>query len=196
MYCSPTDLALNIEGKHVFNRVWLLAVIGLVAIVAVACGNDNSSGKSIAEVAAGGSSDKVGTAPAISGETFTHGDFSLDMHEGKPVLVNFWFPSCPPCRAEMPDLQAAYEKYGEEVAFIGVQLLGLDSAANGQAFVRELGLTYPSMPDIGSTVQLGYEVFSFPTTIFLDKNHNIARTWTGIIGEDQLGEQLDALLAS
>jgi hypothetical protein len=52
------------------------------------------------------------------------------------------------------------------------------------------------MPDVGSTVQFGYEVFSFPSTIFLDNNHNIARTWTGIIGEEQLGEQLDALLAS
>ena len=95
----------------------------------------------------------------------------------------------------MPDLQAAYEKYGDDVTFIGVQQLGLDSAANGQAFARELGLTYPNMPDEGSTVQFGYEVFSFPSTIFLDKNHNIARTWTGIIGEEQLGEQLDALLA-
>ena len=177
------------------RRLWLLSLIGLVAIAAVACGSDDSNEKSVAEVAAGGSSTEVSTAPAVTGETFTHGDFSLDMHAGKPVLVNFWFPSCPPCRAEMPDLQAAYEKYGEDVAFIGVQQLGLDSAANGQAFVRDLGLTYPSMPDLESKVQFGYEVFSFPTTIFLDKNHNIARTWTGIIGEEQIGEQLDALLA-
>lgn len=95
----------------------------------------------------------------------------------------------------MPDLQAAYEKYGDDVAFIGVQQLGLDSGANGQAFLRELGVDYPNMPDLKSTVQFEYEVFSFPSTIFLDKNHNIARTWTGIIGEEQLGEQLDALLA-
>ncbi|MDP7090069.1 MAG: hypothetical protein QF590_02095, partial [Dehalococcoidia bacterium] len=93
------------------------------------------------------------------------------------------------------DLQASYEQYGEQVAFIGLQQLGLDSAANGQAFVRELGLTYPNMPDVDSLVQVGYEVFSFPSTIFIDKNHNIARTWTGIIGEEQIAEQLDALLA-
>jgi thiol-disulfide isomerase/thioredoxin len=178
-----------------FNRVWLFALVGLVAIAAVACGSDSSDEKTVAEVAAGGSSVEVGTAPAIVGETYEHGAFSLDLHEGKPVLVNFWFPSCPPCRAEMPDLQASYEQYGEEVAFIGVQQLGLDSAANGQAFVRELGLTYPSLPDVESKVQFGYEVFSFPTTVFLDKNHNIARTWTGIIGEEQIAEQLDALLA-
>ena len=181
--------------KRTFNHLWVLTLIGIVVIAAVACVSDGDA-KSVAEVAAGGSNIEVGTAPDVTGETFTHGDFSLDQHEGKPVLINFWFPSCPPCRAEMPDLQAAYEKYGDDVAFIGVQQLGLDSAANGQAFTRDLGLTYPNMPDVGSTVQFGYEVFSFPSTIFLDNNHNIARTWTGIIGEEQLGEQLDALLAS
>jgi thiol-disulfide isomerase/thioredoxin len=181
--------------RRTFNHLWVLTLIGIVVIAAVACGSDGDA-KSVAEVAAGGSNIEVGTAPDVTGETFTHGDFSLDKHEGKPVLINFWFPSCPPCRAEMPDLQAAYEKYGDDVAFIGVQQLGLDSAANGQAFTRDLGLTYPNMPDVGSTVQFGYEVFSFPSTIFLDNNHNIARTWTGIIGEEQLGEQLDALLAS
>ena len=181
--------------KLIFSRTWLLVLLGLMAIAAVACGSEDPPQGSIAEVAAGSSNGEVGTAPAITGETFEHGAFNLEMHEGKPVLVNFWFPSCPPCRAEMPDLQDSYETYGDDVAFIGVQQLGLDSAANGQAFVRELGLTYPSMPDVESKVQFGYEVFSFPTTVFLDKNHNIARTWTGIIGEEQLAEQLDALLA-
>ncbi|HJP28374.1 MAG TPA: TlpA disulfide reductase family protein [Dehalococcoidia bacterium] len=179
------------ERSRTFSRMWLLTLIGLVAIAVVACGSEES----VAEVAASGFGGTANTAPAITGETFAHGEFSLELHEGKPILVNFWFPSCPPCRAEMPDLQAAFETYGENVAFLGVQQLGLDSAANGQAFVRELGLTYPNMPDVDSLVQVGYEVFSFPSTIFIDKNHNIARTWTGIIGEEQIAEQLDALLA-
>jgi cytochrome c biogenesis protein CcmG/thiol:disulfide interchange protein DsbE len=183
------------------RRMWLLALMGLVAIAAIACGTDAGSSetavssKTVAQVATGGSTESTGNAPAVTGETFEDGIFSLNQHAGKPVLVNFWFPSCPPCRAEMPDLQASYEKYGEQVAFIGLQQLGLDSAANGQAFVRELGLTYPNMPDVDSLIQVSYEVFSYPATIFLDKNHNIARTWTGIIGEEQINEQLAALLA-
>jgi thiol-disulfide isomerase/thioredoxin len=194
------DRTANNSGRnHLLKRSWLVALLGLVAIAAVACGSDDATSPSdstIAQVAAGGTSESAGNAPAITGETFEHGAFSLDLNEGKPVLVNFWFPSCPPCRAEMPDLQAAYEKYGEDVAFIGLQQLGLDSAANGQAFLRELGLTYPNMPDAKSTIQVDYEVFSYPTTVFLDKNHNLVRTWTGIIGEEQISEQLDALLAS
>ncbi|MCH7971257.1 MAG: TlpA family protein disulfide reductase [Chloroflexi bacterium] len=180
------------------KRIWMLALIGLVAVAAIACGSDSATGKtsqSSARAAAGGSEESVGNAPPVTGETFSHGAFSLEMHEGKPVLVNFWFPSCPPCRAEMPDLQTAFEKYGDQVAFIGIQQLGLDSPASGAAFVEELGLTYPSLPDTESRIQFDYEVFSYPTTVFLDKNHNIARTWTGIIGAEQLDEQLEALLA-
>ena len=180
------------------KRMWLLALIGLVAIATVACGSDTASEPSsdtVVQAAAGESDGSPGNAPPVTGETFSHGAFDLSMHAGSPVLVNFWFPSCPPCRAEMPDLQAAFEKYGDDIAFIGVQQLGLDTPASGAAFVEELGLTYPSMPDTESKVQFGYEVFSFPTTVFLDKNHDIARRWTGIIGEDALTEQLDALLA-
>ena len=47
----------------------------------------------------------------------------------RPVVLNFWFPSCPPCVAEMPHFEEAYQKFKPEgVAFIGVQLLGLDSS--------------------------------------------------------------------
>lgn len=38
--------------------------------------------------------------------------FSLSQFKGKPVLLNFWATWCPPCRKEMPDLQAFDEKYG------------------------------------------------------------------------------------
>ena len=177
---------------------WLLALIGLVAIAAVACGSDtaaDNSSQAVVNAAAGESDGSPGDAPAVTGETFSHGAFDLDMHAGKPVLVNFWFPSCPPCRAEMPDLQAAFDKYGDQIAFIGIQQLGLDSPASGAAFVEELGLTYPSMPDTNSVIQFDYEVFSYPTTVFLDKNHDVARRWTGIIGEKALTEQLEELLA-
>ncbi|MCZ6538926.1 MAG: TlpA disulfide reductase family protein [Chloroflexi bacterium] len=180
------------------KRIWMLVFIGLAAMASVACGGDSASDSasgSSAGVAAGGSENTVGNAPRVTGETFSHGPFSLELNEGKPVLVNFWFPSCPPCRAEMPDLQVAFEKYGDQVAFIGIQQLGLDSPSDGAAFFEELELTYPSLPDTNSKIQFAFEVFSFPTTVFLDKNHDIARKWTGLISEEDLEEQLAALLA-
>jgi hypothetical protein len=50
------------------------------------------------------------------------------------------------------------------------------------------------MADFGSKVQANYEVFSFPTTVFLQKDHSISRVWTGIIDEQQLNQELDAIL--
>lgn len=96
----------------------------------------------------------------------------------------------------MPDLQIAHEKYGEDIAFIGIQQMGADSEKAGIEFIRELGLTYPIMPDFGSKVQSNYEIFSFPTTVFLKKDHSIARIWTGIIDEKQLNQELDAILGT
>ena len=181
---------------RITKRTWLLALMGLVAIAAIACGTDsgNSSG-SVAQVGSAGSTKTVGNAPPVTGTTFAHGDFSLELNEGKPVLVNFWFPSCPPCTAELPDLQAAYEKYGDQVVFIGIQQLGLDSPTSGAAFLEELGITYPSLPDTDSKVQFAYEVFSYPTTVFLTKNHDIGREWIGLIGAEDLAEQLEILIA-
>ena len=193
----PTGVARPMKRNpqaRTTKRLWLLALIGLVTIAAIACGTDNSSG-SVAQVGAGGSTETVENAPPITGETFAHGEFSLELNEGKPVLVNFWFPSCPPCKAELPDLQAAYEEYGDQVAFIGIQQLGVDAPASGAAFLEDLGITYPTLPDTGSTIQYAYEVFQFPTTMFLDNNHDIARRWTGGISAEDLAEQLEILVA-
>ena len=113
---------------------------------------------------------------------------------GRPVVVNFWFPSCPPCVAEMPDLEAAFNKHkADGVEFIGVQLIGLDSAADGQEFVNEVGVTYALGADVGSIIR-DYKVTGFPSTIFLDSQHNTVRKWTGILDSAKIEELIGDLL--
>ena len=130
----------------------------------------------------------------FTGQTFADGTFDLSAKAGKPVVVNFWFPSCPPCKAELPDMQAAYEKYKGRVEFVGVQQTGLDSAAAGSQFWDDLNITFPAFPDQGAKVQAAYKVNSYPTTVFLDKNHNIVRKWTGLIDAAHLEENIQAIL--
>lgn len=174
----PMNRIIDIPINQKIQKIsWIFLISWLGMLITISCANSEEQ-----------------IAKPISGETFFHGNFDLDMHVGKPVLINFWFPSCPPCRAEMPDLQIAFEKYGEDVAFIGIQQMGSDSEKMGIEFIRELGLTYPVMADFGSKVQANYEILSFPTTVFLRKDHSISRVWTGIIDEQQLNQELDAIL--
>jgi thiol-disulfide isomerase/thioredoxin len=118
---------------------------------------------------------------------------SLAGFSGDPVVLNFWFPSCPPCVAEMPDFEKLHQKYkGDGLKVVGVQLLGLDSVEDGQTFVDRLNVNYMLGPDqtpdkFGQTV-MNYKVSGFPTTVFIDRDHNIVRKWTGALNFEKLEE--------
>lgn len=116
--------------------------------------------------------------PVISGEdlfdenkTISTADFA-----GKVLVINIWGQWCGPCRREAPELQ----KVAEQAK--GVQVLGIDvrdehSRENAQDFLRDRGLTYPSIHDKGgrSLVMLrGYPRNVVPSTIVLDKQQRVA----------------------
>ncbi len=123
----------------------------------------------------------------------------LSQFAGQPVVLNFWFPSCAPCVAEMPEFEAAYQQYkGEGVQFVGVQLLGLDTAEDGQKFVNKLGVNYVVGPDRQSegtgAILMDYEVAGFPTTVFINRDQKINRTWTGPLNLEKLEELIAEIL--
>ena len=114
---------------------------------------------------------------------------------GQPVVLNFWFPSCPPCRAEMPDFEEAFQKYKDQgVQIIGIQAVGLDSIEDGQEFVNEIGVTYALGPDEDSSITRAYKVRGFPTTIFLSKDQEIVREWEGFLNSAILDMLIPLLL--
>ncbi len=136
--------------------------------------------------------DGLGDLKGFQGTTFAHGTFDTSELAGKPIVINFWFPSCPPCRAELAHFEDVYQQFGApsggDVEFVGIQQLGLDSIEDGAALFEEVGVTYPGLPDNGSAIQIGYNIFSYPTTVFLDRNHNEHRVWQGAIDEENLVE--------
>ena len=158
-------------------------------------GNGSGAASSDRPASAGGERAPDLELVVFGNEDYTRGDLiRLSDFFGQPVVINFWFPSCPPCRAEMPDLEEAFKVHKKDgVVFIGVQLLGLDTAKDGQAFIDELGITYAVGADDGAIIR-EYEVISFPTTIFLDGNHEIVRKWAGILTPDKLEELIQESL--
>jgi len=152
------------------------------------------------------------SAPAISpGEAQARKPFAVDFAlpdlqgnavglsdlRGQVVLLNFWATWCPPCRAEMPSMQALYKDYREK----GFTILAISSDVGGKGsvapFVERLDLTFPVLLDPRSVVGTRLQVLGIPTSYLLDKQGRLAgvevgaRNWN----EDKMRRLLDRLLA-
>jgi len=113
------------------------------------------------------------TAPTFSIDSLDKTTkISIDEYKNTSIVLNFWFPSCPPCKTELSYLQQIYEEFAGSIQFIGIQQIGIDSPQDGLILIKEKGITYPM--GIGtSTMLLDYKISSYPTTIFIDKDHKI-----------------------
>jgi cytochrome c biogenesis protein CcmG, thiol:disulfide interchange protein DsbE len=120
------------------------------------------------------------------------GDFALEELEGRPVFVNFWWSGCAPCRDEAPALKNAYEAYGDEVAFIGINVRDLEDDA--MAFAEEYGLDYPHVRDETQTIYRDYGLTGQPESFFIDRNGEIVEHIAGPIDEAGLNARLDVLV--
>jgi len=87
---------------------------------------------------------------------------------GKVVMVNFWATWCPPCRKEMPDLQALYEKYKDQ-GFI-VLSISDEEAAKVSPFIAERKITYPVLLDPGRKVNDLFIVDGIPKSFVYDRS--------------------------
>lgn len=109
------------------------------------------------------------SAPDFALETLAGDQVALSDLRGKVVLVNFWASWCPPCRAEMPAIEAVYRSHkdlGLEV--LAVNTTNQDDQAAAAAFVQELQLTFPVPLDRTGAVSASYNLRGLPSTYFID----------------------------
>ena len=130
------------------------------------------------------------TLPTPDGEPLSLRDF-----QGQVVLINFWATWCPPCRLEMPYLQAAYERYKEQ----GFTVLAVDQQESPEAvraYFQELGLTFPTVIDGTGEVSSLYRVLALPTTYFVDRDGIVQIMHRGAMTEQQLENYLAQMLGT
>ncbi|MCG8915455.1 TlpA family protein disulfide reductase [Actinokineospora sp. PR83] len=138
--------------------------------------------------------------PELSGSSLMDESRQLKLsdYRGKVVVVNVWGQWCGPCRAEAPELQKVQDDYGPK----GVQVLGINFRDNQrdvpQDFVRDRGLTYPSIFDPPGRTLLalkGYPRAVVPATFLIDKQGRVAAAYMRDLLADDLRAELDKLTA-
>lgn len=103
--------------------------------------------------------------------------------EGQPVFLNFWATWCPPCVAELPEIQKAYEKHGEDVAFL---LVTNEEAEKVDAFLEKHGYDLP-VSYATSALPPSLQHASIPTTYILSPEGIIVVKKTGAVNWDSRG---------
>ncbi|PHS68320.1 MAG: thiol-disulfide oxidoreductase [Flavobacterium sp.] len=100
---------------------------------------------------------------------------NLSQSKGKVILINFWATWCPPCVAEMPELQELYDNYGDQVDFYFITNEALEKP---NLFLEKKGYTIPVFIQIEKSPEV-LESSSLPTTYLISKSGEIVMRKTG-----------------
>ena len=160
-------------------------VVGLLAVVAVVAGLS----------ALAFSSDSKEARPEVG---YAAPDFTLTDLDGKQVklsdlrgqvvYLNFWATWCPPCREEMPAIEAIHQEMGDRVKVLAVNVEGPRDEVS--AFAREFGLSFQIALDTDLSVARRYQVRGIPVSLFIDKNGIIRAKFVGGLTKDRMAEAI------
>lgn len=119
-------------------------------------------------------------APEFELASFNSEDILFTNFQGKPVILNYWASWCPPCQAEMPAFQQAFQEFSTtDLIIIAINASNQDSLSDVGQFIQKHGLTFPIALDNTGSAARDYQVHSLPTTFFIDK--------TGVIQDIIIG---------
>lgn len=109
------------------------------------------------------------TAPDFTMTDASGEEVKLSDFFDKPVVLNFWASWCGPCKSEMPHFEDAYQKYGEDINFVIVNLTdgARETVENASDFIEEQGYTFPLYFDTNTEGAMTYGTYSIPVTYFI-----------------------------
>lgn len=179
-------------------RPVFVTLLVAVSLVAAACSDSASSSDEVpdladvpaAEAASGhGEMAPDFTVMTLDGEGFTLSDH-LD-NDGRPVFLNMWASWCPPCRSEMPDINAASESH-DDVRFIGVAVN--DVPADSAEFAASIDIGYTIGFDEDGSVSQAYRVPGLPASYVISSGGIILERIFGSVTEAEIDALLDKWL--
>lgn len=191
---------MSINKRLLFGSLAVAAVV--VAAVAVVVATGSNSNDSINSTGVGDDvtlnsgndlAPSIGTNAAVTGRTLPHVDiqtlagdtFATADLVGRPLIVNFWYSTCAPCKRELPAFAAVQAKFGDQVRFVGVDTL--PPSDHEESFARDRGVKYELLYDPNGELTTAVGIANSPQTLFIDAHGTIVDQ-TGELTADRLEE--------
>jgi peroxiredoxin len=174
----------------------LAVATAVVVAVAVATSHRNDQNATNDDVTLTSTNDlapTIGTNAAVTGRSFPkvnlqtlHGDTyrTADLI-GRPLVVNFWYSGCLPCKTELPAFASVQSQYGDRVRFVGVDTLA--ASETEEDFARSRGVNYELLYDGNGELTSAVGITNMPQTLFIDASGTIVDQ-TGELTADKLAE--------
>lgn len=137
-------------------------------------------------------------APAYAATTLAGDTVSLEGLRGQAVLLNIWATWCPPCREEMPELQALEEEYGPRgLRVVGVSIDGRGAEDAVRHFLEDYGIGFTILHDPDERVARAFRTAGVPETFLIGRDGRIAGRWIGMLKPDDpsIRERIEKALA-
>jgi peroxiredoxin len=185
--------AVNARPRRAKARMYVSAVLAVLLILggAWALWRANQGSSSDSRLAMPAS--QMEAAPDFTLKTLDGRTVSLGDYQGQVVLLNTWATWCPPCRAEMPDLEAYYRQHRGD-GFVVLAVNSQESPDTVAAFLEEQDFTFPVLLDPDGLVIKDYAVYGLPTSVFIDRDGMLRGVWSGQLSPARLKELVDPLL--
>lgn len=143
----------------------------------------------------GGPTGLIGSpAPSFAAQNLAGRPDALANYRGHVVLLNLWASWCPPCRAEMPDLQRLYSAdKSRNLIVLGVNQG--ESPQRARSFAQSLGIHFPILVDDQQQYGRVYAALGLPTTIVIDPRGEVVAAFDGALTFEQMQAAVGPLLA-
>ena len=158
----------------------LVLVAAACLAVLSACGSDITSSPS-------NSAATTTSGPQLPDVLLTDLDgqpVRLESLTGTPLVINYWYASCPPCREEMPAFASVATEFAGQVRFVGIN--PQDSAAQARAVAAERGVTFEQLLDPTQRSVDALALTGFPSTVLVRADGTIAETVRRALTADEL----------
>ncbi len=119
---------------------------------------------------------------------------SLADYRGQVVLVNLWATWCPPCKAEMPTLQAYHDKYADD-GFVVIAVNDGDPTPDVIQFVKDYRLSFPVWLDpTYIATEDAFKTMNLPSSFVIDRKGTVRLSWVGEITSKMLEKYVTPII--